>query len=166
MQSPSRRRTPSSFLGRTQPIIIQGLCLLKPSQLAFPLYKRVLFFFCGDLHMAHHGQIKSIYGTIIPFHEILPAILSQVIRQGAKNQTIGHKSELRKLNLTISCPEIRALLERLLHKQGMGVNSLKNFKFPKTKIYNVKNTLSTLIPHQICMSNNLILRITTPVIQQ
>ena len=91
---------------------------------------------------------------------------TQVIRQGAKNQTIGHKSELRKLNLTISCPEIRALLERLLHKQGMGVNSLKNFKFPKTKIYNVKNTLSTLIPHQICISNNLILRITTPVIQQ
>lgn len=100
--------------------------------------------------MAHHGQIKSMYGTIIPFHEILPAILSHVVRQGAKNQTIGHKSEWIKLNLTISFPEIRALSVRLLHKQGMGVNSLKNCKFPTTKIYNVKNSpLSTHIPLQI-----------------
>ena len=118
--------------------------------------------------MAHHGQIKSIYGTIITFHEILPAILSHVMRQGAKNQAIGHKCELRKLNLTISCPEIRALSVQLLHKQAMGVNSLKNSKFPKTKTYNVKNIpLSTLIPLQIYIytPSDLRLRITTPVIE-
>lgn len=71
---PNRKQKDSSFLEIAQPLrechnsanekhytsnyqFLQSiLCLLQPSQLPFPLFKRVLLFLlCEDLHMVHHG---------------------------------------------------------------------------------------------------------------